>query len=160
MTIFWPLFWTVQRSESERSLKSTVLSQTGQSFEPKWTVVWAKVASHESKWTVFRLKMEGSNESKDNSGRSINVKVDGPEVWKGRSNSPIVDPNLWNSESERSKNCQIGYWQIELKRNWQNRLLFCLEAIWNQNTHQKTPRPKKYNRNITLNRTVSFLFTV
>ena len=73
-------------------------SQTGRSFEPKWTVQedsgrsmkivngpltqsgrsW--VEDFDSKWTVIRLKVDGPDESKDKSGRYKNDKVDGSSI--------------------------------------------------------------------------------
>ena len=45
----------------------------------KWTVN-LKVKGHGSKWTVLQLKVDRPHESKDKSGRSINVKVDDPQI--------------------------------------------------------------------------------
>ena len=44
-----------------------------------------------------RSRVEGPNESKDESGQFINVKVYGPEVWKWTAKT-------WQSGPKRSKN--------------------------------------------------------
>ena len=69
------------------------MSQTGRSFEPKWTVQEDSGRSFDPEWTimgrrlrlevkVIRLKVNGPDESKDKSGRYKNVKVDGPSILR------------------------------------------------------------------------------
>ena len=66
--------WTVQKGENERSLKWTVLSQTGRSFE---TIVDGLLSQSGRSW----VKVDGhSTKSERSLGINLSIKVDGPKV--------------------------------------------------------------------------------
>ena len=53
--------------------------------DEKWTVMSQTRQSFESKWTVIRLKVDGPDESNNKSRRSGSLKVDGPKICKKES---------------------------------------------------------------------------
>jgi len=76
-------------------------------------VFLARVNSHRSKWTVIRLKVVSPDESKDKTGRSKGVNVDGLKILNSESwrslcikmkskSAEVVGSKISKSENRRS----------------------------------------------------------